>query len=116
MPDDAPPGPSTQASAPQAPGRLAREDATNFGTRTLEVPPKSPTGPLAPMRPVASPLRGGPFLRAFCAPRVRIANARAPVFPTPRNPRVSRGPRVGGPGAFGPPGPQMPRPGFRPHL
>ena len=35
MPDDAPPGPSTQASAPQAPSRLAREDATNFGTRTL---------------------------------------------------------------------------------
>src|SRR5262249_7260019 len=25
-------------------------------------------------------------------------NARAPVFPTPRNPRVSRGPRVGGTG------------------
>ena len=76
--------------------------------------PKSPTGPLAPihptkqaswgprMRPVASPLRGGPFPRAFCAPRVRIANARAPV--------------LGGPGAFRPPGHQMPRPGFRPHL
>src|SRR5215813_11317547 len=41
MPDDAPPGPSTQASAPQAPGRLAREDATNFGTRTLEVRPET---------------------------------------------------------------------------
>ena len=40
--------------------------------------------------------------RAFCAPRVRIANARAPV--------------LGGPGAFGPPGHQMPRSGFRPHL
>ncbi len=30
MRDDAPTGPLTQASAPQAPGRLGREDARNF--------------------------------------------------------------------------------------
>src|SRR5262245_19704022 len=35
------------------------------------------------MRPVASPLRGGPLPRTFCAPRVRIANARAPVLGGP---------------------------------
>ncbi len=35
MRDDSAPGPMTQASAPQAPGRLAREDARNFGSRTL---------------------------------------------------------------------------------
>src|SRR5215472_11343462 len=82
--------------------RLLRAQIVLIAYTVLEVRPKSPTGPLAPMRPVASPLRGGPFPRAFCAPRVRIANARAPV--------------LGGPSAFGPPGPQMPRPGFRPHL
>src|SRR5712692_8678930 len=37
MRDDAAPGPLTQASAPQAPGRLGREDARNFGCRTLVV-------------------------------------------------------------------------------
>src|SRR3981081_1838428 len=35
MGDNAAPGPSTQASAPQAPGRLGREDARNFGGGTL---------------------------------------------------------------------------------
>ncbi|HET6311356.1 MAG TPA: hypothetical protein VFH00_10185 [Candidatus Nitrosotalea sp.] len=35
MRDDAAPGPLTQASAPQAPGRLGREDARNFGDGAL---------------------------------------------------------------------------------
>ena len=35
MRDDAAPGPLTQASAPQAPGRPGREDARNFGGATL---------------------------------------------------------------------------------
>src|SRR5260370_16888760 len=35
MRDDAAPGPSTPASAPQAPGLLGRADARNFGGRTL---------------------------------------------------------------------------------
>ena len=74
--------------------RLLRAQIVLIAYTVLEVRPKSPTGPLAPMRPACT--------RAFCAPRVRIANARAPV--------------LGGPSAFGPPGPQMPRPGFRPHL
>ncbi len=36
MRDDAAPGPLTLALAPQAPGRLGREDARNFGCGTLE--------------------------------------------------------------------------------
>src|SRR5215472_7068477 len=49
MRDDAAPGPLTQASAPQAPGRLAREDARNFGSRTLGScrEPQTDTGPRA---------------------------------------------------------------------
>ena len=35
MHDAAAPGPSTPASAPQAPGRLGREDASNFRGGTL---------------------------------------------------------------------------------
>src|SRR6266849_5480158 len=35
MRDDEAPGPSTQASAPKAPGRLGRADARNFGGGTL---------------------------------------------------------------------------------
>src|SRR5260370_28715621 len=35
MRDDAPPGPSTQASAPKAPAPLGRTDATNFGGGSL---------------------------------------------------------------------------------
>src|SRR6266571_8955075 len=37
MRDDAGPGPWTLASAPQAPGRLGREDARNFGGGTLRL-------------------------------------------------------------------------------
>src|SRR6266568_2771669 len=37
MRDDAAPGPSTLASAPQAPGRLGRDDARNFGGGTLKL-------------------------------------------------------------------------------
>src|SRR6266481_6583534 len=36
MRDDEAPGPSTQASAPQAPGRLGREDATELRCWTLQ--------------------------------------------------------------------------------
>ncbi len=35
MRDDVAPGPMTQASGPQAPGRLGREDARSFGGMTL---------------------------------------------------------------------------------
>src|SRR5712691_5946113 len=35
--DDAAPGPLTQASAPQAPGRLGREDARSLGDGTLQL-------------------------------------------------------------------------------
>jgi len=35
MRDDAAPGPLTPASAPQAPGRLGREDAKDLGGATL---------------------------------------------------------------------------------
>src|SRR5713226_8396909 len=35
MRDDEAPGPSTQASAPKAPGRLGRADARNYGGGTL---------------------------------------------------------------------------------
>src|SRR5215475_4928350 len=55
MPDEVPPGPLAwgpplagnvaQASAPQAPGRPAREGATNFGTRTLELNRPGGAGP-----------------------------------------------------------------------
>src|SRR2546429_1751498 len=37
MRDEGAPGPLTQASAPQAPGRLAREDARTSGGGTLEM-------------------------------------------------------------------------------
>ena len=36
MRDDAAPGPLTPASAPQAPGRLGREEARNIGAWTLD--------------------------------------------------------------------------------
>ena len=74
------------------------------------------------MRPVASSLRGGPFPRAISHPHeicdfAGTPDTRAPVFPTPRNPRVSRGPRVDGPGAFGPqPGTRPVRAGWRPPI
>src|ERR1700686_523036 len=38
MRDDAAPGPATPASAPQAPGRLAREDARSSGGGTTQCP------------------------------------------------------------------------------
>ena len=57
---------------------------------------------------------GAPCLRSS---RAYCTNTRAPVFPTPRNPRVSRGARVGGPGAFGPPpGTRPVRAGWRPPI
>src|SRR3989440_7684709 len=37
MRDEEAPGPLTQASAPEAPGRLAREDARSIGGGTLEM-------------------------------------------------------------------------------
>src|SRR5262249_37840677 len=43
------------------------------------------------MRPVASPLRGGPFPRAFCAPRVRIARIRVPRCSPPHETHGFRG-------------------------
>src|SRR5262249_8007580 len=84
-------------------------------------------GPL--MRPVVSQLRGGPFPRAIShptksaisrGPRVshptKSAISRGPRVSHPTKSAISRGPRVSGPAAFRPPGPPMPRPGFRPHL
>src|SRR5215470_1663120 len=52
-------------------------------------------GPCGPSAARHSPQAGTPKQASALLP-ARMSNTLSPVFPTPRNPRVSRGPRVGG--------------------